>query len=593
MFRIISSVTSPLRRGKIFFMKTKIYLTIILLVPVAFAARVNAQANQSLSNLTSPTHVNVSLLPDLNNKHALGSAANSWSSLYLDGSLFLANKRFLAYKTGAGTGNTAVGFQVLFSNTSGYWNTGTGDSVLFSNTEGYENTASGYRALYSNIGGHANSAFGTLALQNNNGHYNTAVGSNAMSANTTGSANVAVGTASLSANTIGAYNTAGGVASMGLNSTGNSNTAYGFQALHTNIRGNANVAIGVWALNKNENGSNLVAVGDSALLNLNSYWCTAVGSKAGMNTTTGSKNTYLGYHAGITITTGASNTIIGAGADVSSGTLTNATAIGSAATVNASNKVRIGNSSVISIGGEVGWTNFSDERIKTDVKQNVPGLKFINLLNPVTYHFDVNKEEKILANALSENWTGKYDIQKMQFTGFLAQEVEAAAKKIGYDFSGIDAPANQKDLYGLRYAEFVVPLVKAVQELSKMNDDKDAAMNSLKSQIATLKAEMEELKAMIVSSQFSTIGSSASLQQNTPNPFTNTTTINYTLPQKFTSAKIIITDKNGKPLKQVNLPGGGKGSLAVDGSTLFSGAYQYSLYVDGRLIETKQMVFAK
>ena len=581
-------------------MKAKLYVAAISLV--ALWNKTNAQANQSLSNLNSPTKVNVSLLPDLNNKHALGSAANSWSSLYLDGSLFLANKRFLAYKTGAGTGNTAVGFQVLFSNTSGYWNTGTGDSVLFSNTEGYENTASGYRALYANIGGHANSAFGTLALQNNNGHYNTAVGSNAMSANTSGSANVAIGTASLSANTIGAYNTSGGVASMGLNSTGNSNTAYGFQALNTNIRGNANVAIGVWALNKNENGSNLVAVGDSALLNLNSYWCTAVGSKAGMNNTTGSKNTYLGYHAGITITTGASNTIIGAGADVSSGTLTNATAIGSAATVNASNKVRIGNSSVTSIGGEVGWTNFSDERIKTDVKQNVPGLKFINLLNPVTYHFDVNKEEKILSNALSENWTGKYDIQKMQFTGFLAQEVEAAAKKIGYNFSGIDAPANQKDLYGLRYAEFVVPLVKAVQELSKANDEKDARIESAETKLNDLQKQVDELKAMIIAGNQTQAGMSneslstrtdASISQNIPNPFNHTTTINYTLPQKYSSAKIIVVDNVGKVIKEVNVSGNGKGNITVDATTLASGAYNYSLYVDGRLIDTKQMVFAK
>ena len=582
-------------------MKTKIYLAIILLVPVAFAGRVYAQANQTLSNLNSPTKVNVSLLPDLNNKHALGSAANSWSSLYLDGSLFLANKRFLAYKTGAGTGNTAVGIQVLYSNTSGHSNTGTGDSALFSNTEGYENTASGYRTLYANIAGHANSAFGMLALQNNNGHYNTAVGSNAMSANTTGSANVAVGTASLSANTIGAYNTSSGVASMGLNTIGNSNTAYGFQALNTNIRGNANVAIGAWALNKNENMSNLVAVGDSALLNLNSYWCTAVGSKAGMNTTTGSKNTYLGYHAGITVTTGTNNTLIGATADVTSTTITNATAIGSSATVNASNKVRIGNSSVTSIGGEVGWTNFSDERIKTGVQQNVPGLRFINLLNPVTYHFDLNKEEMILYKTRPEDFTGKYDIQKIQFTGFLAQEVETAAKKIGYDFSGVDAPANENDLYGLRYSEFVVPLVKAVQELSKANDEKDARIESAEAKLSDLQKQIDELKAMLVARNLMQAETGnvllsrtdASLSQNTPNPFNHATTIDYTLPQKYSSAKIIVVDELGKTIKAFDLSGTGKGSVTFSSPIRVGASYQYSLYVDGKLIGTKQMVLSK
>jgi len=55
-------------------------------------------------------------------------------------------------------------------------------------------------------------------------------------------------------------------------------------------------------------------------------------------------------------------------------------------------------------------------------------------------------------------------------TGFIAQEVEEAAKKVGFNFDGVDAPKNEHDLYGLRYAEFVVPLVKAVQELTKQNE---------------------------------------------------------------------------------------------------------------------------
>jgi hypothetical protein len=87
--------------------------------------------------------------------------------------------------------------------------------------------------------------------------------------------------------------------------------------------------------------------------------------------------------------------------------------------------------------------------------------------------------------------------------------------------------------------------------------------------------------------------SDASLQQNIPNPFNHTTTVNYTLPQGFSSAKMIVTDKSGKVLKEVKLSGSGKGSITVDASMLSSGAYQYSMYVDGRLIETKQMEHIK
>ncbi len=54
--------------------------------------------------------------------------------------------------------------------------------------------------------------------------------------------------------------------------------------------------------------------------------------------------------------------------------------------------------------------------------------------------------------------------EKTLYSGFVAQEVEQAASDAGYDFSGVDKPKNPTGFYGLRYAEFVVPLVKAVQE---------------------------------------------------------------------------------------------------------------------------------
>ena len=72
------------------------------------------------------------------------------------------------------------------------------------------------------------------------------------------------------------------------------------------------------------------------------------------------------------------------------------------------------------------------------------------------------------------------------------------------------------------------------------------------------------------------------------------------MPQHILSAKIIITDKTGKSLKEINLPAGrqgisgsGKGNMQIDAATLASGAYQYTLYVNDRLIDTKQMILSK
>jgi hypothetical protein len=83
------------------------------------------------------------------------------------------------------------------------------------------------------------------------------------------------------------------------------------------------------------------------------------------------------------------------------------------------------------------------------------------------------------------------------YTGFIAQEVEAAAESLNYTFSGVDEPKNENDYYGLRYAMFTVPLVKAVQELTAQNTFLNDVVSALKSENADLKAQLtERLEAM-------------------------------------------------------------------------------------------------
>src|SRR5215831_15342539 len=120
-----------------------------------------------------------------------------------------------------------------------------------------------------------------------------------------------------------------------------------------------------------------------------------------------------------------------------------------------------------------------------------------------------------------------------------------------------------------------------------MNDDKDARIDTLQKQLNDLKSlvlliqQKQEQCSPCSASTNQTISQSSivltdasSLQQNVPNPFTNTTSIGYSLNQKFTTAQIIITDKMGNKLKAINISGSGKGTINVDASTLSSGAYQ-------------------
>jgi hypothetical protein len=76
--------------------------------------------------------------------------------------------------------------------------------------------------------------------------------------------------------------------------------------------------------------------------------------------TTGNYNTAIGYDA-----QGLISGVNG---------LFNTTCIGYGAKVIESNQVRIGNTEVTSIGGEVSWSTLSDGRFKNDFKKMFPVL---------------------------------------------------------------------------------------------------------------------------------------------------------------------------------------------------------------------------
>ena len=86
----------------------------------------------------------------------------------------------------------------------------------------------------------------------------------------------------------------------------------------------------------------------------------------------------------------------------------------------------------------------------------------------------------------------------------------------------------------------------------------------------------------------------ASLKQNAPNPFSENTVIEYTLPKtNFNSAVIQISNVQGAVMRVVNLPKeAGAGILNIKSKELPAGEYAYSLVIDGRIIDTKKMMIA-
>ncbi|MCB0549491.1 MAG: T9SS type A sorting domain-containing protein [Phaeodactylibacter sp.] len=82
------------------------------------------------------------------------------------------------------------------------------------------------------------------------------------------------------------------------------------------------------------------------------------------------------------------------------------------------------------------------------------------------------------------------------------------------------------------------------------------------------------------------------LNQNTPNPFRERTSITYFLPEVTENAMLFIFNVDGKILKKVDLQPG-EGILEVYASNLSSGIYTYSISVDGKIIDTKRMMVSK
>ena len=111
-------------------------------------------------------------------------------------------------------------------------------------------------------------------------------------------------------------------------------------------------------------------------------------------------------------------------------------------------------------------------------------MSFINDLRTVKYnwkgHHELDSTDSELAHLYKENESDNTMETDITMHGFIAQEVKAALDTAGVD----DWAGWEEDRFGVQRISremFVIPLVKAVQELS--------------TQVTTLQAEVDKLKS--------------------------------------------------------------------------------------------------
>ena len=256
------------------------------------------------------------------------------------------------------------------------------------------------------------------------GDYNMAIGEFSQKNNISGNSNCSMGGNSIFSNISGSFNTGIGTNSL-LNTTGDNNVGIGMGAAHATTSGNNNIAIGRDSLSTNLTGSNNICIGYNSNIN--------------------------------TSNTNSTNQIV----------------IGSNATGIGDNQIAFGNIDITAIKGQVSFTTYSDKRIKKDIEESNLGLDFINKLKTVKYKMvnPADYPEELLEERFKKNnlELRPKDDNKI-YTGLIAQEVEEVLINLNEKWSGHSI--NDSDgKQGIQYGDLTVPLIKAIQELSKENKE--------------------------------------------------------------------------------------------------------------------------
>jgi hypothetical protein len=215
----------------------------------------------------------------------------------------------------------------------------------------------------------------------------------------------------------------------------------------------------------------------------------------------------------------------------------------------------------------------SDATLKNTVTNIPNSLAIIKKLRPVTYNWNT---------PLSPDMAGLH-------AGFIAQEVDTVLPHL----VKTSLTSGKKSV---AYTELIPYLVKAIQQLEKQNHTQDSLITALTSSVSSYCSNSNVRLTGIAGGTINQQNINLSdadvivLNQNTPNPFAEQTTITYNVPAKYKFAQMVFKTIEGKIIRTVDITTKGRGQLNVFANDLSAGLYVYSLIVDGEIVDTKKMV---
>jgi hypothetical protein len=207
----------------------------------------------------------------------------------------------------------------------------------------------------------------------------------------------------------------------------------------------------------------------------------------------------------------------------------------------------------------------SDERFKKDIKPIDNAAEIISKMNPVSYNWRVSEFEEM-------------NLPASRHAGFIAQELmESFPEAVAKDENGY---------LSVSYDMIIPVAVQAIKQQQKAIEELRTALK----QVCDLGCDQVNFSSLqgIVNGN----GNGIYLEQNVPNPATGETTIKYFIPTdyKVRDAALLITDLTGKTLQTITNHNTGETLVKVSSSSMAAGIYNYSLVVDGKVIDTKKMV---
>ena len=154
--------------------------------------------------------------------------------------------------------------------------------------------------------------------------------------------------------------------------------------------------------------------------------------------------------------------------------------------------------------------------------------------------------------------------------GLAADQLKAVYPELVYE----DANGN----VSINYVEMIPLLVQSINELSEeIAALKGTSTKKALAQPTSIKENVSDVDVV-------------RMDQNKPNPFSESTVIPLNIPRETQSANIYIYDMSGKQVQSIPISERGETDITVYASDLSAGMFIYALVVDGKVVVTRRMI---